>query len=292
MKILVTGSAGFIGQHLCARLRVEGHLVIGFDVRNGLQGLPMYTEDVRSFPVLCKRTEGMDAIVHLAALNAATSTFYTHPWQVLDVGVRGGLNVIEAAVYNKIPHLIMVSSSEVAQEGVHRETSPLTIPDPANPRFSYAASKIVTEVAALTHPGLRHVQVVRPFNIYGPGQGEGHVIPDMIARNRIREPDEPVRVMGAYEVRSFCHVSDFVEGFMLVMDKGGPGVWNIGNDTPTRIDKLAELVHARAFLIVGAPGAPGAPTTRVPDITKLRALGYEPKVTLEQGLADLMAAAL
>ena len=79
---------------------------------------------------------------------------------------------------------------------------------------------------------------------------------------------------------------------MLVMNQVDPGVWNIGNDTPTRIDRLAELIYARAFLIVGAPGAPGAPTTRIPDIAKLRGLGYKPKVTLERGLADLMAAAL
>lgn len=202
------------------------------------------------------------------------------------------MNVVQAAVYNHVPRLIMVSSSEVAQEGVHKETSPLTIPNSANPRFSYAASKIVTEVAALTHPGLQKVQVVRPFNIYGPGQGLGHVIPDMIARKVTLEPGQSVSVMGPHEVRSFCHVSDFVEGFMLMMTKGGPGVWNIGNDTPTRIDKLAEMIYAHAFLIVGAPGAPGAPTTRIPNIAKLRALGYAPKVSLEQGLAELLAAAV
>jgi UDP-glucose 4-epimerase len=236
----------------------------------------------------------MDMIIHLAALNAATSTFYTHPWEVLDVGVRGAMNVVQAAVYNKVTHLIMVSSSEVAQEGVHRETSPLIIPDPANPRFSYAASKIITEVAALTHPGLRHVQVIRPFNIYGPGQGLGHVIPDMIARKATLKDGDTVPLMGAHEVRSFCHVSDFVDGFMLAMKDGTSGVWNIGNDKPIRIDKLAEMIYSRAparstIDSIAVPGRPGAPTTRIPDITKLRALGYEPKIALEQGLAELLA---
>lgn len=285
MNIVVTGGCGFLGQHLVRRLVADGHHVEVIDTAPRVVGPSV---DVRDTKAVTRMILGFDVVVHLAAMNAATQTFYDRPEEVLDVGARGTLSMIDAARAAGVRDFVFASSSEVLGEPSAfptPETAVLKIADPSNPRFSYAASKILGESAVLNATGFRKVQVFRPFNLYGEGQARGHVIPDLIAMAGF---DGPITVQGDREQsRSFCHVSDAVEGIVLMMRDGGDGVFHIGNDCETTVRELVEMIAPGREIVAGARPA-GSPRRRQPDISKMRALGYESRVSLEAGLARLL----
>ncbi len=175
------------------------------------------------------------------------------------------------------------------------EQVPLVIPDPFNPRYSYSAGKIISEMLAI-HCGLfDHLTILRPFNIYGPGMSEGHVIPDFRAQIEqsiadLRDDPLPFHIIGSGdETRSFCYIDDLIDGVMLVRAKGvHRGIYNIG--TPEEIT-IRDLVHLMGGIygfeldITEGDGLrEGSIKRRKPDIAKLTALGYTPKVSLEEGL--------
>jgi len=308
---LVTGGAGFLGAALVRRLAAAGHRVRVLDdlsrgARARLDGLTGACEvieaDVRDAAAVRRAAEGVDSLCHLAFVNG-TEFFYTKPELVLDVGVRGMLSVLEACRAARVPELLLVSSSEVYQTPPvvpTDETVPLTIPDPRNPRYSYAAGKILSEVMALTAGGeaLQRVLVVRPHNVYGPAMGWEHVIPQFALRMRALrdEPVDPVpfpiQGTGA-ETRAFVHLDDFTEGVLRVLTRGvHRAIYHIGTMEEQPIGAVAEAV-ARCFnrriRLVPGQAAPGGTPRRCPDITKLRALGFAPRVPFEHGLAETVA---
>ncbi len=310
MTILVTGGAGFIGMHLVQRLVDAGERVRVLDdfSRGSLKaptnsanvqfcrGDIRHGGDVRHFSC------GVNEIIHLAYING-TKSFYERPAEVLDVGVRGMLNVLDACKANSIRRLMLFSSSEVcrADVGGMNETVPLVIPDPFNPRYSYSAGKIISEMLAI-HCGLfEHLTVLRPFNIYGPGMSEGHVIPDFRkqiedAISDIRDEPLPFHILGCGdETRSFCYIDDFIDAVMLVRAKGEHrGVYNVGTPEETTIRELAQMIAAvygfELDVIEDGGLREGSIKRRKPDIAKLATLGYAPKVSLEQGLRRICRA--
>ena len=197
--------------------------------------------------------------------------------------------------------LILASSSEVYQSPPRvptDESAPLVIPDPLNPRLSYGAGKIISEMMAINY-GRKHferVLIFRPHNVYGPDMGFDHVIPQFAlrlreARQRARRRQRvPFPIQGSgEETRSFCHVDDLVAGVMIMRERGAHlGIYHIGTHGGGH--------HRRAGAAAwrGSPAArsrsrlrrccPGSTPRRCPDIAKLAALGYAPRVTLDQGL--------
>ena len=157
---LVTGGAGFLGVALVARLLAAGHRVRVLDnesrgsaarLRELRGDWELVSADIRDAAAVRRATQGADAVCHLAFVNG-TGTFYRNPELVLDVGVKGAVNVIDACVAEGVGDLVVASSSEVYQTPPAVPTSesvPLSIPDPLNPRYSYAAGKIITEILAL-----------------------------------------------------------------------------------------------------------------------------------------------
>src|SRR5215218_821288 len=129
---------------------------------------------------------GIDEVHHLAFVNG-TEFFYSAPELVLDVGVKGMINVIDACRAAGVGRLVLASSSEVYQTPPRvptDETVPLVVPDPANPRYSYGGGKIISELMAINY-GRRHfdrVLIFRPHNVYGPDMGFEHVIPQFVLR--------------------------------------------------------------------------------------------------------------
>jgi UDP-glucose 4-epimerase len=290
MKILVTGSQGFIGKHLCAKLRDLGHYVTEFDRKLGHDVLRL--GDLRLAMPHC------ELVIHLAALNSATRNFYTQPLQVAEVGARGAMNVVTVALEEGVSVFILVSSSEVYGEPTADfiptpEWAPLQIPNPANPRYSYAAGKIFAEVYAFAAAsGFRTLQVLRPFNVYGPGQGLGHVIPDFL--HQVKTQHSINILSPTNTTRAFCHVSDFISGLLAVYATGETDIYNVGNDVEVSIVELAKMLNPDGFVVVSFGSksfAIGDPVRRCPDISNLRALGWEPKISLEWGLSDLLARA-
>ncbi len=232
-------------------------------------------------------------------MSTAPPLFYNAPDLVLDVGVKGIVNVIDACRHQGVGTLVLASSSEVYQSPPQvptDESAPLTIPDPLNPRLSYGAGKIISEIMAINH-GRKHferVLIFRPHNVYGPDMGFDHVIPQFAIRLKLAiaaHPDGvlPFSIQGSgEETRSFCHVDDLVAGVMVMRERGEHlGIYHIGTmDEITVADLARRLARIAEREIALRPSAALAGSTprRCPDISKLSALGYRPRVTLDDGL--------
>src|SRR5688572_13431573 len=181
----------------------------------------------------------MDSVAHLAYVNG-TEFFYSKPDLVLDVAVRGMVNVIDAVLKHDVPELVLASSSEVYQTPPKvptDETAPLSVPDPLNPRYSYGGGKIIAELMALNYGRTKipRVLVFRPHNAYGPDMGWEHVVPQLAVRaarlkasTRSGSIKLPIQGTGE-ERRSFIYIDDLVAGVMAVIDKGEHlGIYHVG----------------------------------------------------------------
>ncbi len=194
---LVTGGTGFIGSNICKLLIKKKYRVKIFD--NNLRGdlnnikkikkkIKFIKGDIRNSDALIRASRNTDAVIHLAYING-TKYFYTKPVLVLDVAVKGIINVIEACMKNGIKELYLASSSEVYQTPNKIPTDEhesLKIPNIFNPRYSYGGGKILTELMGI-HYGKKYFKkmvIFRPHNVYGPNMGYEHVIPEFINRFR------------------------------------------------------------------------------------------------------------
>jgi nucleoside-diphosphate-sugar epimerase len=303
---LVTGGSGFLGSALVARLVHQGYRVRVLDnnLRGGenrlraLRGQFDFIEgDIRNPEVVASAVRGVDAVCHLAFVNG-TEFFYSMPELVLEVGVKGMVNVVDACLHHGVSELFVASSSEVYHEPREvptDETVPLCIPDPLNPRYSYAAGKLISEIIALNYgrSRLHRVLVFRPHNVYGPDMGWEHVIPQFVTRMKAAcvSPVDPVRfpIQGSgKQTRSFTFIEDFVDGLLLALERGEHlGIYHIGTMDEVAIETLACLVgeyFGRPVAIVPSEPALGGTSRRCPDIRKMAALGYLPKWSLRDGL--------
>jgi nucleoside-diphosphate-sugar epimerase len=303
---LVTGGTGFLGSALVRRLIHAGHRVCVFDNNSrgrterlkDIEGeFEFFEGDIRNLEAVERASKNIDGICHLAFVNG-TEFFYTKPELVLDVGVKGMVNVIDACLKNNIGELILASSSEVYQYPQvipTDETVAVSIPDLINPRYSYAGGKIISEIMAINY-GRTHferVVIFRPHNVYGPDMGWEHVIPQFVLQMRelSRTSVNPVRFYlngTGKETRSFVYVDDFIDGVMLLVDSGEHmNIYHIGTDEEIAIGELAIKVgqyFEKDLIVVPGEGAPGGTPRRCPDITKMAALGYDPKIRLDEGL--------
>jgi nucleoside-diphosphate-sugar epimerase len=307
----VTGGSGFIGSALVKALLSRGEAVRVFDDNSRgalrrLAGVERQIEfvngDIRDAAAVEAAMRGIDEVHHLAFVNG-TATFYSAPDLVLDVGVKGIVNVIDGCRRHGVARLVLASSSEVYQSPPHvptDESAPLTVPDPHNPRLSYGAGKIISEMMAINH-GRKHferVLIFRPHNVYGPDMGFDHVIPEFAVRLKHAMAEHadgriPFPIQGSgEETRSFCHVDDLVRGVLVMREKGEHlGIYHIGTMEEVTIADLARRMAAIAGREIALrPSAVllGSTPRRCPDISKLSALGYRPRVSLDQGLPPVL----
>lgn len=307
---LVTGGTGFIGSALVRRLVQEGHRVRVLDDNSrgavgklgNLSGdVEIFTGDVRDPHAVKLAIRGADCVCHLAYING-TEFFYTKPELVLEVAVKGMINVLDACVEHRVLELVLASSSEVYQSPPvvpTPENVPLNVPDTLNPRYSYGGGKIISELMLINYGRkfFERAMVFRPHNAYGPDMGREHVIPQFAMRMQAlveqRRPasgvmDFPIQGTGS-ETRAFVYISDLIDGVLRVLERGEHlGIYNIGTEAETTIADLAQEV-ARCFgheiRVVPGELRPGGPLRRCPDITRMRGLGYQPRVPLAEGLA-------
>lgn len=307
-KYLVTGGNGFIGSALVRRLINEGYKARVLD--NYLRGnsnrlkavsghIELINGDVRDGKAVRKAVKGVDAVCHLAYLNG-TEFFYTKPELVLDIGVKGIVNVIDGCVREGVKELILMSSSEVYQTAPlipTDENISLSIPNVLNPRYSYAGGKIISELMAINYGRkyFKKVLIVRPHNVYGPDMGWEHVIPQFIVRMKklcagIENGRVKFPIQGTgKETRAFIFIEDFIDAFLMVMKKGKHlGVYNIGTDREITIEKVAREVAAyfgKEILLMPGNAPRGGVSRRCPDITKIRKFGFAPKYPFAKGLS-------
>jgi dTDP-glucose 4,6-dehydratase/UDP-glucose 4-epimerase len=239
----------------------------------------------------------------MASVNG-TAYFYSQPELVLDVGIRGMLAVVDACRANGIRDLVVASSSEAYQTPPKvptDETVPLVIPDPLNPRYSYGGQKLASELIALNYgrTGFDRVAVFRPHNVYGPDMGFEHVVPELALRadEAVKaQPSGAVRfpIQGdGRQTRAFIHVDDFTDGLVRIIDKAPHlSITHIGNPEELSIADVARRIVGcfgrEADLVFGASPA-GQTLRRCPDITRLRALGFEPRIPFAEGIAPVVA---
>lgn len=304
---LVTGGTGFLGSALVRRLIADGHRVRVFDNNSrgraerlaDVDGRFDYVEgDIRDAAAVSRAVAGVDAVCHLAFVNG-TEFFYSQPDLVLDVAVKGMSNVLDACKAEGVGELILTSSSEVYQTPPKvptDETTPLSIPDPLNPRYSYAGGKIINELMAINF-GRRHLQrvvIVRPHNVYGPDMGWEHVIPQLVVRmkrlaaERASDPIAfPIQGTGA-QTRAFVYIDDFIDGLRIAMDRGEHlGIYHVGTMEEMAIGDVARMIgefFGRRITIAPTAPAYGGTDRRCPDLAKIAAFGYQPRVSFREGL--------
>ena len=263
-KVLVTGGSGFIGAALVKALVHGGAKVRVLDdnSRGSPRRLATSRTTSNSSPAIFatrrrsrRRRKGMDEVHHLAFVNG-TEFFYSAPELVLDVGVRGMINVIDACRKQNVGTLMLASSSEVYQTPPQvptDENAPLVVPDVLNPRYSYGAGKLISEVMAINfgRKYFERVLIFRPHNVYGPDMGWEHVVPQFALRLHAlgkRQPAGRLRfeIQGSgAETRSFCFVDDLVAGVMVMREKGEHlGIYHVGTTEEVAIAELARRIAA------------------------------------------------
>lgn len=313
MKVLITGGAGFIGFHLARQLSLGGFEVhiadnfqrgekdYDFNLLLKKKNVRLIQIDITKESQFSKLDEDYNQIYHFAAING-TGNFYRIPDQVLKVGAVGTINVLEWFSAKNKKGKILFSSSSEAYSGLlgilgdkfkipTPEDVPLVVDDPKNTRWSYGASKILGEVAFFSYAKARNFSrfaIVRYHNIYGPRMGHEHVIPQFIERAIKKE--NPFKIFGSQQTRSFCYVDDAIRATEMVMreDKTNGDITHIGrDDAEIKMIDLAEKVFDVAGYhpkIKIEKEAQGTVQRRCPDITKLKKLGFEPKIDLMTGL--------
>ncbi len=306
-RYLVTGGSGFIGSSLVKRLLKEGHSVRVFDnnsrgnirrLEDVIDDIEFIEGDIRDLYQVKKACKGIDAVCHLAFVNG-TKFFYELPELVLEVGVKGMINVLDACIENNIHDFILASSSEVYQRAKEIPTSenvPLIVPDLQNPRYSYGGGKIISELLAINYGRSKFERVVifRPHNVFGPDMGWEHVIPefllkldDLVIKNKSKLIDFQIQGTGN-ETRAFIYIDDFIDGLMKVINNGKHlNVYHIGTSNEIKLSQLAEeiaqLFNVNINIIPGNL-AQGGTLRRCPDISKLIGLGFNPNTPLKTGL--------
>ena len=303
----MTGGTGFIGSALVKKLVEQGNSVTVLD--NGIRGaanrlssvkskIKLIQADIRDKESVEKVCKGMDSVIHLAYING-TEYFYQKPELVLEVGVKGMMNVIDACIKNNIKELILASSSEVYQQPSKiptDETAPLIVPDPLNPRYSYGGGKIISELLTLNY-GRKHfdrVLIFRPHNVYGPDMGFEHVLPQFILRMKELAQKQPKGVIefpiqgDGTETRSFIFIDDFVDGLSKVIENGQHmNIYHIGTMEEKSIAQVANIVadhFNRKIKIKKGLLTKGSTKRRCPDISKIKKLGFSPKISFEAGI--------
>lgn len=298
MRILVTGGAGFLGSHLCDRLLAEGHRVIAMDnlitgsTDNiahlaGNERFRFIKHDVTQYIYL---NGDLDAILHFAS-PASPVDYLELPIQTLKVGSLGTHNALGLALA-KGARLLLASTSEVyGDPQVHPQPeSYWGHVNPIGPRGVYDEAKRFAEAITMAYQRSHGVEtrIVRIFNTYGPRMrlDDGRVVPNFVGQ-ALR--GEPLTVFGdGKQTRSFCYVSDLVDGIyrLLLSDEKEPV--NIGNPTEMTIGNFAEVINRLTGNPAGViydPLPVDDPKQRKPDIGKAkRLLGWEPKVGLEEGM--------
>ncbi|MDO8557896.1 MAG: NAD-dependent epimerase/dehydratase family protein [bacterium] len=296
MRYLVTGGAGFIGSNLVRQLLADGHEVVVLDnyaagkkPERFCEGAEYVEGDIRDTEILDKVCVGIDGIFHLAALPRITLSL-EHPWETHDVNVNGTKRVLMAAAKHHVKRFIFASSSSTygGSDGtLYKEDG--VIKTPISP---YALHKYVGEHYCRIfseHYGLETVSLIF-FNVYGPYLDLDGAYALVIGKFlKQMKNGQPLTICGdGRYYRDYTHVSDIVRANVLAMQSQNIGKgekFNIGYGKPRTVLELAGLFGGPYVFIPERPGDvrfSGANNTKAKEV-----LGWEPKVSLEEGIAQL-----
>jgi dTDP-glucose 4,6-dehydratase len=297
-RTVVTGAAGFIGSHLSEALLNRGHTVVGVDnlITGDLANIAHLRDQdfqfIRHDVTQYIDVDGpVDCVLHWAS-PASPIDYLMLPIQTLKVGALGTHNALGLAKA-KQARFVLASTSEVygdPLEHPQRETYWGNV-NPIGPRGVYDEAKRFAEAITLAYHRAHGVdtKIVRIFNTYGPRMRlrDGRAVPAFMSQ-ALRNEDVTVFGDGT-QTRSFCYVSDLVDGILRLMESETHDPVNIGNPHEVTIEQIARTIISlvgSTSRIVYRPLPQDDPKQRQPDITRARTLlGWEPQVGLEEGLA-------
>ena len=303
MRYIITGAAGFIGSHLTDRLISEGHEVLGIDnlLTGRMENIAHHLSNPRFRLIQHDVTKPIEvdgevfAVLHFAS-PASPIDYQKLPIQTLKVGSLGTHNALGLAKAKRA-RFLLASTSEVygdPLEHPQREEYWGNV-NPIGPRGVYDEAKRFAEAMTMAYHRVHELdtKIVRIFNTYGERMRleDGRAIPTFVGQ-ALR--GEAISVFGdGNQTRSFCYVSDLVDGLLRLLHSSEHGPINIGNPQERTILELAEMVRAAvggSSRVDHQPLPQDDPRVRRPDITKARTLlGWEPKVVFEDGLRRTVA---
>jgi len=293
MHILVTGIAGFVGSRLARNLLARGDRVSGtyIDARPDLPGVELFEADLLDRAALERvvREAAPDAVVNLAGLSHIGESW---DWRRMPdyfrVNIAGTENAVRAAEGRRV----VIASSADVYGSVPREEQPIPESRPVSPQTPYALTKAAAERIALAHGAV----IVRSFNLIGPGQAPNFALASwarQLAAIRRGEQEPVLKVGDLSTARDFTHVDDGAEAYRLLAEKGERGaIYNLasGKAVPMReaLERLLALAGVRPEVKEGAfePRPFDIPYLSG-DAGRLRALGWEPRRSLDDALRDL-----
>ena len=303
MRVVITGGAGFIGSHLCDRFLADGHTVVALDnlstgsIRNiehlaGHERFRFIKQDVTEFLYI---DGSVDAVLHFAS-PASPIGYLELPIQTLKVGALGTHKALGLARAKGARFLVASTSEVYGDPLVHPQPeSYWGNVNPVGPRSVYDEAKRFSEAMTMAYHrehGLR-TRIVRIFNTYGPRMAldDGRVVPNFIGQ-ALR--GDPITVFGdGRQTRSFCYVSDLVEGIVRLLNSNEVYPVNLGNPAEITMLEYAEVIkrltHSSSPIVLVQPKndrTTDDPQRRRPDLTRAREiLGWEPTVSLEEGMS-------
>jgi nucleoside-diphosphate-sugar epimerase len=296
-RILVTGAAGLIGHNLCKKLLNDGYDVIGLD--NFITGekkniAPLLKNSRFKFikhdinKNLELRIKNLEWIFHLACPTGVPNIKKLGEEMALTCSV-GTKNVLDLARRHRAK-LLFTSSSEVyGDPQIFPQSEDYTgNVDPTDYRSPYEEGKRFSETLISLYVRKYHLdaRIVRVFNTYGPGMSDrdSRVISTFLYQAR---QGKSLTVQGdGRQKRTFCHVDDLINGLILIMEKGKKGqVYNLGSDKETTILELAKMISSNSIKFIPRPGHDHK--RRLPDLSKVRKLGWKLQINLQEGLSQL-----
>jgi len=305
MRILITGAAGFLGSHLCDRLLAEDHEVVGMD--NFITGSPdnlahlagnakflFIRHDVSNFIFVPGK---IDAVLHFASPASPNPNspygYVNLPIQTMKAGALGTHNTLGVARAQNA-RFLLASTSEIYGDPLEHPQSEgyWGHVDPIGKRSVYDEAKRFAEALTMAYHGAHEIdtRIVRIFNTYGPRMhlDDGRVVPNFLQQAL---NGEPLTVYGdGSQTRSFCYVDDLIEGIVRLLYSDEHQPVNIGNPVETTILEFANTINRLVGNPAGVTFKPlqrgeGDPQRRQPNISRAqRALGWEPKISLEDGI--------
>jgi dTDP-glucose 4,6-dehydratase len=300
MEHLVSGAAGFIGSHLCERLLADGNSVVGLDnlITGARRNLAHLANDSRFRFVVHDVTQPLaltgrfNHVWHLASL-ASPKEYLEHPIETLESGSTGTRNMLEIARRDGARFLVTSTSECYGDPLQHPQVETYWgNVNPVGVRSCYDESKRYAEAMTMAYHRYHGVRtnIARIFNTYGPRMAlkDGRVVPAFLDQAL---QGQPLTIFGdGTQTRSFCYVSDMVDGLVRLASSDERLPVNLGNPVELTILEFAERIRrlmGAELSIVFEPLPQDDPQKRRPDITKAkRVLGWEPKVNLEDGLRE------
>jgi len=297
----VTGGAGFIGSNLVKQLILDGidvtvidNLLSGY--RSNLDPFPeirFIEGDIRDEDLVAEAIKGVEVVFHLAA-SVGNKRSIDYPLTDADINVMGTLKVLEASRREGIRKIVASSSAGIFGE---LKTLPIKEDHPVEPDTPYGSTKLCMEKECLAYAKLYDMEAVclRYFNVYGPNQrfdAYGNVIP-IFAFQMLR--GEQLTIFGDGEqTRDFINVRDVVQAnIKAAMANDLSGAFNIGSNSRIKINRLVELLRETSRIepqVMYGPPRPGDVRHSLAEISAARqAFGFEPSVSMEEGLQEYMA---